>query len=59
MYVFGGWNGSETLSDVQQFNLETHEWKTLENVNGSVKGRYRHTAATNDYAMYIFGGIDS
>lgn len=58
MFVFGGWDGNETLNDIKVFNIETSSWQTLANVKGSVKGRYRHTAACNDHAMYIFGGID-
>lgn len=58
MYVFGGWNGIETLNDVQVFNLDTHTWLTIQDVKGVIKGRYRHTAAGNETSMFIFGGID-
>lgn len=58
MYVFGGWDGNETMNDIQIYNIELHNWRSLSNVKGSIKGRYRHTASANDYAMYVFGGID-
>lgn len=29
MYVFGGWNGSETLSDVQVLNMDSLTWITI------------------------------
>lgn len=58
MYVFGGWDGNVTLNDLNVFDLNRHVWMQLKNVKGSIKGRYRHSANSTDYAMYVFGGID-
>ena len=58
LYIFGGWDGGETLNDIQVYDIERNQWRVLSNIKGSIKGRYRHTSAFNDYAMYIFGGID-
>jgi N-acetylneuraminic acid mutarotase len=57
IYVFGGWDGNQTLSDILEYNIFSNIWRVLE-TKGSIKGRYRHTAASNDKAMYVFGGID-
>jgi N-acetylneuraminic acid mutarotase len=57
MYIFGGWDGNQTLSDVLEYTITTNKWRELE-VKGGIKGRYRHTSACNDKAMYVFGGID-
>lgn len=48
MYVFGGWDGAVTLSDINVFDMEKKEWYFLNGVKGAVKGRYRHTAITTE-----------
>ena len=58
IYVFGGWDGNITLSDIAIFDLELSIWLQPMNVKGGVKGRYRHTAVSTDTSMFIFGGID-
>lgn len=44
MYVFGGWDGTETLDDLNAFDLEKNVWLSFAAVKGSIKGRYRHSA---------------
>ena len=58
MFIFGGWDGQETLNDILEYQITTNSWKIIEGTKGSIKGRYRHTAVANDHAMFIFGGID-
>lgn len=58
LYVFGGWDGNITLSDLTIFDLDLNLWLQPSNIKGMVKGRYRHTATTTDTSMFIFGGID-
>ena len=58
MYVFGGWDGSETLNNILHYNIIENHWKIILDAKGSIKGRYRHTAVSNHKAMYVFGGID-
>eukprot|EP00347_Sterkiella_histriomuscorum_P009022 403342827 len=58
LYVFGGWDGNVTLSDLTIFDLNLNLWVQPANIKGAVKGRYRHTAISTDTSMYIFGGID-
>ena len=58
MYVFGGWDGNITLNDLNVFDMDTHVWMQLINVNGQIKGRYRHAATATEKSMFIFGGID-
>ncbi len=58
MYVFGGWDGNITLSDLEIFDLNERIWITPKNIKGSIKGRYRHTASATENSMLVFGGID-
>jgi len=58
MMVFGGWDGSVTLNDLNIFDLRHHIWMAPRNVTGEVKGRYRHSSSATDKSMFIFGGID-
>lgn len=58
MYIFGGWDGEVTLTDINLFDFTNKVWYLLTNVKGQIKGRYRHSASSTSNAMYIFGGID-
>jgi hypothetical protein len=58
MMVFGGWDGSVTLNDLNIFDLVNHIWIAPNRVTGEVKGRYRHSSSSTDNSMFIFGGID-
>lgn len=58
MYVFGGWDGQQTLNDFSVFDFENKIWLRPNRVTGSVEGRYRHSASHTKSAMYIFGGIN-
>ena len=58
MYVFGGWDGTETLNHLNAFDLEKNVWLEFQGMKGSIKGRYRHSACATQTSMYIFGGID-
>lgn len=58
MYIFGGYDGEETLNEILIIDLLNKTVKQTESAKGYIKGRYRHSASCNDYAMYIFGGID-
>lgn len=58
MYVFGGWDGIETLNHLNAYDLEKNVWLQFNGMKGSIKGRYRHSASATQTAMYIFGGID-
>ena len=61
VYFFGGWNGQETLNDIQCLEFSSQGQVTISTLGGckgEIKGRYRHTASCNDTAMYIHGGID-
>jgi hypothetical protein len=58
MYIFGGWDGTETLDHLNAFDLEKQIWLEFKGIKGSIKGRYRHSACANQNCMFIFGGID-
>jgi len=58
MYVFGGWDGTETLDHLNAYDLEKNVWLEFQGMKGSIKGRYRHSACATQSSMYIFGGID-
>jgi N-acetylneuraminic acid mutarotase len=44
MYVFGGWDGTETLNHLNAYDLEKNVWLQFNGMKGTVKGRYRHSA---------------
>ena len=58
MYVFGGWDGTETLDHLNAYDLEKNVWLEFQGMKGSIKGRYRHSACATQNSMYIVGGID-
>jgi len=59
MFIFGGWNGHETLDDLYEFSLGTFQWYNVPNRGRNVpKSRYRHSAAVYGCSMFIFGGVD-
>lgn len=58
MYVFGGWDGRDTLQDFFQLDLGTTSWTKLPKQKHTPRSRYRHTATLCGEAMFVFGGID-
>lgn len=58
MYIFGGWDGQMTLSDLSVFDLNLKIWMRPAQLKGEIEGRYRHTACATQHAMYVFGGIN-
>jgi N-acetylneuraminic acid mutarotase len=58
VYIFGGWNGSETLNDVYTLNLRTNEWHKLKCTGEVPAKRDSHTANLIDNKMIIIGGGD-
>jgi hypothetical protein len=58
MYVFGGWDGHYTLNDFAVLDLQSKVWLKPKNIQGSVEGRYRHSASATGKALYVFGGIN-
>ena len=57
MYIFGGWNGYQSLNDFYSLNLDTLEWKQIQSENGPSKRRM-HSCAVYNCKMYLFGGYD-
>ena len=47
-----------TLNDLSVFDLDLCIWLRPRQIQGSIEGRYRHTASSTSRAMYIFGGIN-
>lgn len=58
MYVFGGWDGHQTLNDFAVLDLKNQVWLKPSKVQGTVEGRYRHSASATNTALYVFGGIN-
>eukprot|EP00919_Chromeraceae_sp_WS-2016_P041692 GHVR01099303.1.p1 GENE.GHVR01099303.1~~GHVR01099303.1.p1 ORF type:complete len:257 (+),score=50.03 GHVR01099303.1:251-1021(+) len=58
MYVFGGWDGSDTLNDLYQFTLETSSWMSFSGGGNKPSPRYRHSAVMHGCCMFVFGGVD-
>jgi len=57
MYIFGGWNGHQSLNDLYSLNLETLQWRQIQCENGPSKRRM-HSCVVYSNKMYLFGGYD-
>lgn len=57
MYIFGGWNGYESLNDFYSLNLDTLQWRQINSADAPSKRRM-HSAVVHKDKMYIFGGYD-
>jgi N-acetylneuraminic acid mutarotase len=57
MYIFGGWNGHESLNDFYCLNLDTLQWRQINSADCPSKRRM-HSAVVHKDKMYIFGGYD-
>jgi hypothetical protein len=58
MFVFGGWDGHQTLNDFAVLDLQLNIWLKPSRVQGTVEGRYRHSASATSKSLFIFGGIN-
>lgn len=59
MYIFGGWNGFETLDELFYFSVISNIWYEVRLVIGAKpKGRYRHSSVIVGKSLFIFGGVD-
>mmetsp|Transcript_14690 Transcript_14690/g.14310 ORF Transcript_14690/g.14310 Transcript_14690/m.14310 type:complete len:320 (+) Transcript_14690:639-1598(+) len=60
MFIFGGWNGHDTLDDIFQYSFASNYWYEIKRVKGlRPPPRYRHTAITCNSQMIVFGGVDT
>lgn len=57
MFVFGGWDGNNTLNDLWEYNIEKGNWYCVD-MNSGVPSRYRHSAVVWMDKMFVFGGVD-
>jgi hypothetical protein len=58
MYVFGGWNGYETMDDLHQYSFLSNYWYEIKSTIGSTpQPRYRHAAVIGGNSLFIFGGV--
>jgi len=57
MYIFGGWNGHQSLDDFYSLNLDTLQWRKIQSENGPSRRRM-HSCAVHNGKMYVFGGYD-
>jgi hypothetical protein len=58
MYIFGGWDGVNTLSDIYKYNFKESSWTKVNIAGDAPPHRYRHSAVLFKSCMYIFGGVD-
>jgi len=58
MYVFGGWDGHETLQELFEYNASSNQWMQLQMRGQAPRARYRHTAVVCGDGMFTFGGVD-
>jgi Kelch motif len=59
MYVFGGWNGADTLDELCTYSFLSNYWYQ-ERIQSGPKpaSRYRHASVVIGSSMFIFGGVD-
>lgn len=58
MYVFGGWDGHDTIHELFEYNISSNMWIQLPHRGSAPRPRYRHTAVVCGDAMFTFGGVD-
>lgn len=58
MYVFGGWNGYNTLDELYTYSFASNYWY-LEKCRTKPPSRYRHASTLIGCCIYIFGGVDT
>lgn len=58
MYIFGGWDGHDTLQELFEYNVSSNMWIQLPLRGTPPRARYRHTAVVCGDAMFTFGGVD-
>eukprot|EP00922_Rhytidocystis_sp_ex-Travisia-forbesii_P021443 GHVS01031400.1.p1 GENE.GHVS01031400.1~~GHVS01031400.1.p1 ORF type:complete len:874 (+),score=128.88 GHVS01031400.1:24-2624(+) len=58
MYIFGGWDGHDTLNDLREFSTRTHQWMACSRMGRAPCPRYRHSAVVYGCCMFVFGGVD-
>lgn len=58
MYVFGGWDGHDTLQELVEYSVSSNMWMQLPPRGTPPRARYRHTAVVCGDAMFTFGGVD-
>jgi hypothetical protein len=59
MYIFGGWNGTDTLDELYTYSYISNFWYEEKLVSGTrPPSRYRHASTIIGNSMYICGGVD-
>lgn len=59
MYIFGGWDGHDTLDDLYQYAFASNIWYELRRIQGiRPNPRYRHSCVAYNGSLFIFGGVD-
>jgi len=58
MFVFGGWDGQDTLQEFFEYNVSSNMWIQLPLRGTAPRARYRHTSVVCGDAMFMFGGVD-
>jgi len=58
MFVFGGWNGHDTLDDLYEFSVTTKQFYPMTGRGEVPSSRYRHSAVVYGCCMFVFGGVD-
>mmetsp|Transcript_117160 Transcript_117160/g.373174 ORF Transcript_117160/g.373174 Transcript_117160/m.373174 type:complete len:792 (+) Transcript_117160:52-2427(+) len=58
MYIFGGWDGHDTMQELVEYNISSNMWVQLPPHGTAPRARYRHTAVVCGDAMFTFGGVD-
>jgi len=58
MFIFGGWDGHDTLQELFEYNVSSNMWVHLPLRGQPPRARYRHTAVVCGDAMFTFGGVD-
>ena len=60
MFIFGGWNGHDTMNDIFQYSFLSNYWYEIHRPGGTPpQPRYRHSTVICGSNLYIFGGVDT
>lgn len=59
LFLYGGYSGSQRLSDMYAYDFETNHWSEVDCTNGDApSGRSSLVAQVHENNLYIFGGYN-
>ena len=56
IYLFGGWDGHQDLSDLWRYDIEKHQWSLIEyNTGPSARSCHKMVLDTKNQIIYLLG----